>query len=201
MSSSVTATHSHRTGRTADYPIDVRFLDRWSPRALSGAPLAPPLLFTLFEAARWAPSSNNRQPWRFIYAHRETPAFDTLFGLLNEGNQRWCVRAAVLLVLVSKSTTAEGTVNRTHQFDAGAAWSNMAHQATIMGLVIHAMAGFDHDRARVELGVPEDYTIQAMIAVGHPGRVEDLTESQRAREKPSTRMPITDFIFEGRFKE
>lgn len=168
---------------------------------MSGAPLDHATLLTLFEAARWAPSSGNNQPWRFVYAHRETPAFDTLFGLLNEGNRAWCIRAAVLLVTVSRNVTDTGKHNRTHSFDAGAAWGSLALQGTRLGLVVHGMGGFDYDLARTELGVPDDHTVECMIAIGHRGRVEDLPEHQKPREKPSSRKPVESFTFEGRFGE
>ena len=92
------------TVRLADHPIEGIFIERWSPRAFTGEAMPPAELMRLFEAARWAPSSYNSQPWRFLYAHRDTPHWDLFLGLLNEGNRGWASRAAVLMVALSKST-------------------------------------------------------------------------------------------------
>lgn len=185
--------------RTAQYPIEPFFTARWSPRAMSGEPVAPEELYRLFEAARWAPSSSNNQPWRILYAHAGTPAFDTFFGVLKPGNQAWCVRAGVLLVLVSRTTFDDGSAARTHAYDTGAAWMSLALQGSRMGLVVHGMGGFDYDAARDRLGVPEGYEVQAMAAIGRPGRIEDLPPVQQAREQPNGRHPVSAFAFEGRF--
>ncbi|MFV8755782.1 nitroreductase family protein [Nannocystaceae bacterium ST9] len=185
--------------RTAQHPIEAWFLERWSARALSGEPLAAGELERLFEAARWAPSSMNGQPWRFLYARAGSPAFATFFDLLVPGNQAWCVRASALLVVVSKTTFDNGNPARTHSFDAGAAWMSLALQGSRMGLVVHGMQGFDYDAARSRLGVPEDHDVECMIAVGKPGKIEDLPEGYRAREQPSDRKPIEAFAFEGAF--
>lgn len=186
--------------RTPDHDIDPLFVRRWSPRAMSGESLEQAELMKLFEAARWAPSSGNNQPWRFIYAHRDTPDWARLFDLLVAGNQLWCKNAGVLIVVLSKQTRDfDGKPARTHSFDTGAAWSNLAHQGTISGLVVHGMEGFDYDRAKTSLGVPEGYTVECMIAVGKPGRKEDLPENLRAREEPNTRKPLSETVFEGVF--
>ena len=188
------------TARTSDYPIDSLFVDRWSPRAMTGEPIADAELFTLFEAARWAPSAGNTHPWRILYAHRDTSHWPTFFGLLVERNQIWCRRAAALLVFISRTTNEQtGKPLRTHTYDTGAAWENLALQGTLRGLVVHGMAGFDYARAKTELGVPDDFTVEAMAAVGKPGRVEDLPEDFQARESPSARRPIRELVFEGAF--
>ena len=185
--------------RVPDHEIDPLFIRRWSPRAMSGEPMSEADLMRLFEAARWAPSSNNGQPWRFIYARAGTPHFERLFSLLGDRNKAWCVRAGALIVAVSHNTFDDGRTARTHSFDTGAAWMSLALQGSFMGLVVHGMEGFNYDRARTELGVPDDYTVEAMVAVGHPGRVEDLDERSRARESPNGRRPVQALIFEGRF--
>ena len=185
--------------RHADHPIKPFFLQRWSPRAMAGQPVSESDLFRLFEAARWAPSSGNSQPWRIIYARAGTEAFERLFGLLADGNKPWCVRAGALLVLLSKRTLANGNAAVTHSYDTGAAWMSLALQGQAQGLVVHGMAGFDYARARSELGVPDDYAVEAMAAVGHPGRLEDLDERYRAREMPSDRHPVTALVAEGTF--
>ena len=186
--------------RTAAHSILPLLLERWSPRAMSGAPLTDAELHSLFEAARWAPSCFNDQPWVFLYARRDTEQWERFFGLLVEPNQVWCQRAGALLVVCGRRNFAHnGKPNRTFAFDCGSAWENLALQASNMHLVAHGMAGFDYDRARTELAVPADHDVLAMVALGRPGRVEDLPEKLRAKEMPSDRRPITEFAREGGF--
>jgi nitroreductase len=188
--------------RTPDHPIDSLFVDRWSPRAMWGEPMTDAELFTLFEAARWAPSAGNTHPWRILYAHRDTASWQVFFGLLVERNQLWCRNAAALLVFISRTTNEQtGKPLRTHTYDTGAAWENLALQGTLRGLVVHGMAGFDYARAKSELGVPDDYTVEAMAAVGNPGHIDDLPEDFRPRETPSPRRPVSELVFEGRFRQ
>src|SRR3979490_2365787 len=135
--------------RRSDYPIDPLFLDRWSPRAMSGEEITETELLTLFEAARWAPSSYNGQPWRILYARRDTGHWTLFFNLLVEINQTWAKNAAALAVLISKETfDHNGEPAITHSFDTGAAWANLALQGTLNGLVIHGMQGFDYGKAK-----------------------------------------------------
>jgi nitroreductase len=185
--------------RVPDHDIDPQFIRRWSPRAMSGEPVNEADLLRLFEAARWAPSAGNHQPWRFIYARAGTPHFEPLFKLLVEANQAWCVRAGALIVVLSKTHLDNGNHARTHSFDAGSAFMSLALQGSAMGLVVHGMGGFSHDRARSELGIPDAFATECMIAVGHPGKFEDLVERDRLREAPSGRRPVQESIFEGRF--
>ncbi len=187
--------------RLADWNVYPMFPKRWSPRAMSGEEITHEELMTLFEAARWAPSSNNSQPWRFLYARRNTPVWDTFFGLLTESNKSWCVNAAVLLVAISRNTLDSGKPARTHSFDAGAAWMSLALQGHLMELVVHAMQGFDYDRARTELAISDEYTVEAMIAVGRPGRMEDLPEGKQTMEFPKGRKNIFEFISEGPLRQ
>jgi nitroreductase len=188
--------------RTPDHPVDPLFVDRWSPRAMSGEPISTDELFVLFEAARWAPSSGNLQPWRMLYAHRDTPDWPVFFGLLNEGNRTWCRNAAVLVVVASQQTNSRtGAPLKTHSYDTGAAWQSIALQGSRSGLVVHGMAGFDYDRARQDLHIPESWRVEAMIAMGRPGRVEDLSEALQARETPSQRHPVTSFVYQGVWTE
>ena len=184
----------------AQYPVDELFLDRWSPRAMSGEGLSDEELMTLFEAARWAPSSYNNQPWRILYARRDTGQWETFFNLLVEGNQSWAKDAAALLLFISKETfDFNGQPYPTHSFDTGAAWENLALQATMLGLVTHGMQGFDYERARTELNIPEGFRVEAMIAVGRPGDPAQLPESLRAREAPSGRKTLSEITCEGAF--
>jgi nitroreductase len=187
--------------RTAYHEIENLFVRRWSPRAMSGEPIANEDLMRLLEAARWAPSSYNEQPWRFLYARRDTKHWPTFLGLLVEGNRVWCERAAVLFVIVAKKTfTRNGSPNPVAVFDSGAAWANLALQGASMHLVVHGMAGFDAARARTALGVPDDFDVCAMVAVGKPGYAKDLPEKLREMEKPSGRRPVAEISSEGAFR-
>jgi nitroreductase len=169
------------TVRRADYPIDDLFVDRWSPRAMSGEPIDEAELFVLFEAARWAPSAGNTHPWRILYARRDTAQWPLLF--------------------ISRTTNEQtGKPLVTHTYDTGAAWENLALQGTLRGLVVHGMAGFDYAKARTMLDIPEDFTVEAMAAVGKPGRKEDLPDDFQASELPNTRKPLTELVFNGRYR-
>jgi len=190
--------------RTADHAIDPLFLERWSPRAFTNEIISEAELKALFEAARWAPSSYNSQPWRFIYARRGTAHWQTLLGLLNEFNQSWAKNAAALVVIVSKETMAvpgkaEEVPSHSHSFDAGAAWANLALQAVRLGWQAHGMVGFDRQRALSELKVPAGYRVEAAVAIGKPGDKAQLPEALQARETPSQRNPISATAFEGAF--
>ncbi len=156
---------------------------------------------SLFEAARWAPSCANQQPWRFAYGLAGTEHFATFFDLLAEGNKPWCARAGALVVVLSKKTFDNGSPLGSHSFDAGAAWMSIALQARVMGLVSHGMAGFDYAKARTALNVPDEFNVEAMIALGHPGTVEDLPEKFRERETPNGRKPVAELVLPGGFPE
>jgi nitroreductase len=168
---------------------------------MSGEPIIEEELMTLFEAARWAPSSFNNQPWRFLYARRDTDNWRLFYDLLNDGNKVWARNAAVLILVVSKKTfDFDERPSITHSFDSGAAWENFALQGTISGLVVHGMEGFDYDRAKEVLGVPDVYRIEAMVAVGRPGRKEDLPPNLQAKEFPNKRKALSEIINEGVWK-
>lgn len=186
--------------RKPQQEINEIFLNRWSSRAMSGEEIDEAALFSLLEAARWAPSSNNNQPWRFIYAHRNTPHWSTLFNLLAESNQVWAKNAAVLLVVISKTTFDSDKPSRTHSYDAGAAWASFALQGSQNGLVVHGMQGFDYDKAKEVLHIPDDYQVEAMIAVGKKGRKEELPTYLQEREFPSARKPLSVIAMEGSFE-
>lgn len=186
--------------RTADYPIESIFVHRWSPRAMSGEPISQEQMLTLFEAARWAPSTYNEQEWRFLYALRDTPNWPIFFDLLVEGNRTWCERAAMLCVIAAhKLFQRNGKPNPVHVFDAGLAFENLALQGAAMGLVVHGMQGFDFEKARTALAIPDDYAVCAMFAAGQPGDPNELPEAMREREEPSQRKPVSEIICEGRF--
>ena len=185
----------HRTPENVVGPL---FVERWSPRTLNGESVDQPTLNRLFEAARWAPSAFNEQPWTFVYAHRDTAHFDKLFDLLVEFNQKWCAKAGALAILFAKETFARNDKpNRTAGFDSGAAWQNLALQGAQLGLVTHAMAGFDYDKAAQVANAPEGVTAQAMIAIGWPAA--ELDEEQKAKEAPSGRKPVDEIALEGGF--
>ena len=186
--------------RKPSFEINEHILNRWSPRSFSGEDLSDADLYALFEAARWAPSSYNNQPWRFIFAKRGSEHWAVLFELLGDFNKQWCVKASALAVVVShKNIDHNGKPSFTHQFDSGAAWQNLAIQATTQGLATHAMAGFDYEDARKVLEVPDDYEVMAMIAIGRKGPREGLSEELQQREFPSDRKPLGDILMLGKF--
>jgi nitroreductase len=190
--------------RSAEFAIDPIFIDRWSPRAFTGETIDENTLFTLFEAARWAPSAGNSQPWRFIYALKDSANWPSFFGLLNENNQRWAANASALVVLVSKTThvrsgETEPSPLRNHSFDSGAAWANLALQALHSGWRTHAMGGFNRDKARDVLSVPQGYNVEVAIAIGRQAQLSSLPPDLQEREQPNQRRPLGKFVAEGRF--
>ena len=169
------------------------------PRAISGRGVEREKLAALFEAARWAPSCFNEQPWKYVFATRDDPqAFETLASLLVEGNS-WAKEAHVLAISVARlSFQRNGRPNPHAWHDVGAASENMFLQATELGLCMHEMAGFDRARARQVLGLDADHDPVAMIAIGYPGRPDDLPEKLRERElEPRVRLSVERFVFEG----
>jgi nitroreductase len=186
--------------RKADHPIDKLFLDRWSPRAMTGEKISRADLQLLFEAARWAPSSYNNQPWRILFAQRDTEHWELFFDLLVESNQVWAKNAAALILFISKTTfDYNGKPSITHTYDTGAAWENFALQGWLKGFVVHGMQGFDYERARTSLNIPEGFQVEAMAAVGIPASPDVLSEKQRRMESPSDRRKLEQTICEGPF--
>ncbi len=190
--------------RRADYPIDSQFLERWSSRTFTGEAIPEYDLRTMFEAARWAPSSSNLQPWRFLYALAGTLDFDKFLALLNEGNRVWAKKAGALVILISKTTkpvsdTDKVVPSHTHSFDTGTAWGFFALEAMRLGWATHAMAGFDVARTIVDLKIPDEYRPEAAIAIGRRGDKSLLPEHLRRREVPNGRRPQKDFVFAGGF--
>jgi nitroreductase len=187
--------------RKAEYPIDDIFLDRWSPRAMSGEEISEADLMKLFEAARWAPSAYNNQPWRILYARRSSEHWPIFFDLLVDTNKVWARNAAALLLFISKTTfDHNGKPSITHSFDTGAAWQNLALQGFSKGFVVHGMQGFDYERAKEALKIPEGYHVEAMAAIGRPGDTESLPEELRKREFPSDRRKLEKTVCEGPFQ-
>jgi nitroreductase len=191
--------------RTSDHEIEPLFLQRWSPRAFTGEAMPPAELLRIFEAARWAPSSYNSQPWRYLYAHRDTPHWEMFMSFLNDFNRSWANRAAVMIVALSNSTMRPTGADRdvpshSHSFDAGAAWAHLALQATALGWHAHAMVGFDMPKAFAELNVPAGYRVEAAIVLGRLGDKAMLPEPLQQREVPNGRDPVASFAFEGGFR-
>jgi nitroreductase len=185
--------------RQVGHPVERIFVDRWSPRAMSGEEIPSDQLLSLFEAARWAPSSMNNQPWRMLYATRTSSSWPMFFDLLVDSNKVWCAKAAVLLAVISKTTLENGKPCRTHSYDSGAAWVSLALQGSMLGYVVHGIQGFDYERARTVLNIPDEYQVEAMAAVGVPGNPEELPEALQARELPSDRRTLDLSICEGPF--
>jgi nitroreductase len=190
--------------RQADHPIDPLFLERWSPRAFDGSDLPDQDLAAIFEAARWAPSAFNSQPWRFLYAKRGDDNWARFLSLLIPWNQSWAHSASVLAYILSDSTPMTGKdgspqASHSHSFDAGAAWASLALQATRMGYHAHGMSGIQYDLARTELAIPERYRLEAACVIGRIGDPAMLDEKMRAREHPSERRGIESFVHRGDF--
>lgn len=188
--------------RNSDYSIDPVFLDRWSPRAFDGSTMLEEDLLTMLEAARWAPSSFNYQPWRFAYALRGDPHWDAFLSALLPFNAAWAGNASALLFVVSDQlmrSEEKNSPSHTHSFDAGAAWANLALQARMSGYYTHGMAGIDFDAAARILNLPADYRIEAAIAVGRIGDPSVLPERLREREAPSDRKDLREIAIAGPF--
>ncbi|HEX8571876.1 MAG TPA: nitroreductase family protein [Allosphingosinicella sp.] len=188
--------------RQPDHPVDPLFVERWSPRAFDGLEMPEADLLTMLEAARWAPSAFNSQPWRFLYARRGEPDWERFLDLLVPFNRSWAQSASALVYILSDTLpftdkAGEPATSHTHSYDAGAAWACFALQATRLGYQAHGMSGVDFERARTELGVPERYRIEASAAVGRIGDPETLPEKLRAREVPSGRKAVSEFAFRG----
>ena len=186
------------------YEINELIKRRWSPRAFTQVPVAAGQLHSMFEAARWAASSFNEQPWRFVVAtQQEEDKFQALLGCLIERNREWAKRAPVLILSVAKLIfERNGKPNRHAYHDVGQAFANMAIEATHLGLAVHPMGGFDIDKARVDLAIPDDYDPVAMIAVGRAGDFDSLPDELKTAElAPRTRNPSKDFVYSGKFGE
>jgi nitroreductase len=184
------------------YPIHDLLRQRWSSRAFDDRPIEPEKLLSLCEAARWAPSSNNEQPWRFIVANKDYETeWNRLLACLVEGNRKWAYRAPVLILSVASLNFQDDSTPNRHAFhDTGMAVENLVLQATALGLVAHQMAGFDVEKARADLKIPSGYEPVALIAVGYPGDLASLSDQMRERElQPRSRQPISEWTFSGQW--
>ena len=190
------------TERRPDHAIDPLFLERWSPRAYDQSDMPEADMWSIFEAARWAPSSYNYQPWRFLYARRGSADWDRFLGLLVPGNQAWAKLASVLIFALSDREMDTGRGAKpahSHSFDCGSAWMAMALQATRLGYQAHGMVGVDFEGVARELGVPATFRVEAGIAIGRQAPPDVLPENLRAREEKSGRRPASESFFAGRF--
>ncbi len=189
--------------RTANPRVEQLLVDRWSPRSFDESAIPDEDLAVIFEAAGLAASAYNYQPWRFLYAKRGDANWDRFLSILIPFNASWVKDASVLIYIVSDTQMGEGENAKpahAHSFDAGAAWANMALQATALGYHAHGMVGLDFDAARTELQVPDRFRIEAAVAIGKKDVPERLPEGLREREVPSTRKPVSEVAFAGNFK-
>lgn len=189
------------TAREAAHQIDPIHLERWSSRKFSNKPVEQNKLHSIFEAARWAPSAANWQPWRFVFA-QEREDLERFHSFINENNVEWCKEAPVLVAVVSKLTrNEEGEPNPFHSFDTGAAWGYLSLEAHRQGLLTHGMGGFDREMAKEVLNIPDEYVVEAVIAIGYYDAEAVLSERNEVREVPSDRNELAEILFEGSFKE
>jgi nitroreductase len=191
------------TMREAHPRVHRLFVDRWSPRSFDGSEIPEEDLRVIFEAAGLAPSAFNGQPWKFLYARRGDANWQRFLGLLIPFNAGWAQNASVLIFIVSQTTIQRGDAaepSHSHSFDAGAAWAQMALQATALGYHAHGMVGVDFDRARQELAIPDDWRIEAAVAIGQRDHPDRLPEALRGREQPSGRKPVDEIAVAGSFR-
>jgi nitroreductase len=191
----------HKPAAT-QYPVHELILKRWSPRAFSDKAVSPEILQSLFEAARWAPSSSNEQPWAFLVGTKgDAATFEKILGTLVEFNQNWAKHAPVLAIAVSELAFAKnGQPNRNAFYDTGAAVSQLTHEATSRGLFVHQMAGFDPQKATEAFAIPHGWEPIAVFALGYAGDHQTLPDVLRERElAPRTRKPLHEFVMSGRW--
>lgn len=187
--------------RRSSHSIMPLFLNRWSPRSFTSEPVREEDIAACFEAARWAPSSYNEQPWRFIFARKEED-LERFRTCLVDFNRLWADSAPVLVaVCAKKHFTSTGEENRHFAFDTGAAWALLALEATRRGLSAHGMAGFDGDRAKDLLRVPDGFEVICFVAIGHRGERTALPERMRKVEAPNQRRPLGTIVHEASFPD
>lgn len=189
-------------GRTAHPRVEKMMVERWSPRAFDGSEISQQDLNVIFEAAGWAPSAYNIQPWTFLYARRGDENWDLLLSQLIDFNQGWAGNASALVFVVSDRFMRSDkgyTENHSHSFDAGAAWALAALQAHAMGYHTHGMTGLKFGEAEKALGIPQDHRLEAAFAIGRQAPKEILPDFLQEREVPSTRKPVSEIARPGKF--
>ena len=187
---------------TTDFPVHDLIRHRWSPRAFSEKPVEPAVLASLFEAARWAPSSSNEQPWAYLVATKDNPEdFAKTLGVLVEFNADWAKKAPVLAIAVSHlKFQSNGNPNRNAFYDTGAATVLFSLEALARGLYVHQMGGFDAAKAKQVFEIPDDWEAIAAFAIGYPGETDSLSQKLQDREvAPRTRKPLSEFVMSGRW--
>ena len=187
--------------RKKEHGVDDLFIGRWSPRAFSDEKLDHKTVMTLLEAARWAPSSYNEQPWRIIFAASEKDR--KIFSeCLMEGNRGWASKAPLLVCIAGKKLSdVTGGLNNKYAFDCGAAALSIDLQARMLGLYTHSMGGFDAKTTAKLLEIPDGFEPIVFVAVGKHGNKKDLPQMLQERENPSQRKKLDEIAFEGKFKE
>ncbi|MGB7340890.1 MAG: nitroreductase family protein [Phototrophicaceae bacterium] len=182
-----------------DYPVLDVIKNRWSPRAFDTRLVEDDKLRSILEAARWAASSMNTQPWRFIIATRDNAAdFQKMLGIIKEGNQAWAKNAPVLLLAVARDEHDGGYINNHAAHDTGQALAYLSLQATSFDLYIRMMGGFYPDKAREAYAIPDGYTPITALALGYLGSLEQLPEKLQDREQsPRNRKPLSELVFAG----
>jgi nitroreductase len=183
-----------------DFPVHELIRERWSPRSFADEPVPQNVLRSLFEAARWAASSYNDQPWSYLVATRDDGAnHSKMLSVLMDMNAAWAKQAPVLVISVARQNFKHnGTRNRVALHDLGAANAQLTFEATSRGLVVHQMGGFHQDKARELFGIPDGWEPVSAMAIGYPGDPEALPEQLRTPEKaPRTRKPLSEFVMSG----
>lgn len=187
------------TPRAAAAQVDPLFIDRWSPRSFAAEPLTDSEIASMFEGARWTPSSFNGQPWLFLY-ETDGPARPLFDSVLMPGNRLWASKAPLVGFIYANTRLPDGREPRTAQFDTGAAWMALALQARLLGIYTHAMAGIDRGAAHAKLGVDaEHYTVMCGFAAGRIGPRAALPAELQQREQPSDRKPLAEIAHKGAF--
>lgn len=190
------------TGRIAHPRVEKLFVDRWSPRAFDGSEMPQEDIDVIFEAAGWAPSAYNVQPWTFLYARRGDANWDLLLSQLIDFNQSWAKDASALVYIVSDTLMRSekgNSENHSHSFDAGAAWALAALQAQAMGYHTHGMTGLKFGEAEAALGIPADHRLEAAFVIGKAAGKEILPDFLQEREVPSNRKPVSEIAKPGKF--
>ena len=200
----MTTTTDPTRAATTRYPLNPLLRQRWSSRAFATTPVAPEVLGSLFEAARWAPSAGNGQPWSFVVADqsRDPEGYARALATLNESNQVWVRHAPILAFAITRRIRADGKEHARAQYDLGLAVESLVVQATDLGLIVRQMAGFDAVAAREQFAIPTGHDPVAAIAIGYPGPPDNLSSELREREAaPRERKPLSSFVFGGQFGE